>query len=234
MPFISSRIFVAGGTKKLMSLLNEEHVRFIGTNWTTIRIGVLCALQDNSGANVTGRLGIGVCSGQTNPLGSTNTTNFVGFRHIVGVPTQTFTANAGDAYFTNASFFSLLRQGNTDTPVGLSTTTLNIVSTAPGNGALQRRSLIMLDISKTTGAVQPFYTATNQFNADYTVGDMIACMEYSAAFQTPAFRGITLTASTSQTPGFSQVAGLYDCLDIHWSGTAQALEIYGLGVIRKS
>jgi hypothetical protein len=235
MPFISSRIFVAGGTKKLMTLQNEEHVRFIGTDWTTLRIGMLCAIQDNAGANVTGRLGIGVCAGQTNPLGNpTNTTNFFGSRNLSGAgATWTYTANSGDPYFANGSFYGLMRQGNVDTTAGVATTNINIVTTALGNGSLQRRSLVIVDISK--GGTQAFYTGTAQFNADYMVGDFLSCLEASNVFVTPTFRAITLTASTSQAPaGFNQTPGLLDCLDIHWTGTAQAFEIYALGVFRKT
>jgi hypothetical protein len=233
MPFISSRIFVAGGTKKLITLQNEEHVRYIGSDWLGLRIGILCALTDNAGGNVVGRLGIGACSGQTNPLGNpTNTTNFIGFRNL-SPTTWTYTANSGDPYFTSGTFYGLNRAGNTDTTAGVGSTNVNIVTTAPGNGGLQRRSLIIVDLNRTTGNINSFYTSTAQFNADYTVGDLLMAVENNAINNTPVFRGTTMSAGTQQNIGMSPVPGAFDSVDVHWSGTAQALEIYGMAVYRK-
>jgi hypothetical protein len=233
MPFISSRIFVAGGTKKLMTLQNEEHVRYIGSDWLGLRIGILCALTDNAGGNVSGRLGIGVCSGQMNPLGNpTNTTNFTGFRNL-SPATWTYTANSGDPYFTTGSFYALNRVGNSDTTAGIGGTNVNMVTTAPGNGGLQRRSMIIVDLNRTNGAANSFYTSTAQFNADYSVGDFLMAMEYSTINQTPVFRGITMSAGSQQTIGMSFVPGALDSVDVHWSGASQALEIYGMAVYRK-
>lgn len=236
MPFISSRLFVAGGTKKCITLLNEEHVRYIGSDWTGIRIGMLCALTENGVSNITGRLAMGVCSGQTNPVGNaTSTTGFVGYRSL-SPSTWTYTANSGDPYYASGIFYGLRRVNNTDTTYGIGSTNLSIVSTAPGNGSLQRRSLIYVDLNKANGGGIVAYTANAQFGADYSVGDFLMGLEYSSVGQTPVIRGTSLQGSSSQTIDLSppSAGNVFDCLDIHWSGTSQALEIYALGVYRKS
>jgi hypothetical protein len=230
MAFISSRVFVAGGTKKLLSLTNEEFVRYIGTDWTTIRIGLLCAIVDNAGGTVVGRLAVGVCSGQTNPCGVNPTTNFAGARVLNG-SNWTYNANAGDPYFSNGSFYGLRRVANVDTTAGIANTTVNIVTTAPGNGGLQRRSLLLVDISK-AGSEIPYFTQSTQVANDFTYVDFLAALDWQPV--TPIIRNLTMGVATSQAVSLDPTPGAYDNVDIHWTGTAQALEIYALGIYRRS
>lgn len=230
MAFINQRSFVSGGTKKLLSLLNEEHVRYIGTDWTSIRIGLLCAIVDNAGANVAGRLAVGVCSGQTNPCGVNPTTNFAGARVLSG-NNWVYTANSGDPYFAQGAFYGLRRVANVDTTAGIANTTINIVTTAPGNGGLQRRSLLLVDISK-TNSEQPFCTQTTQFANDFSYIDLLAAMDWGSTGAT--VRNLALGGATAQTISLDQTPGVYDNVDIHWTGTAQAFEIYALAIYRRS
>lgn len=231
MAFIQSRTFVLGGAKKLLSLTNEEIVRNIGTDWTSVRIGILCAIVDNAGGNVTGRLNIGVCSGQTNPCGVASTTNFAGARTLSGGQTWTYVANSGNPYFTNGSFYGLRRVGNSDTTAGVANTSLNIVTTAPGTGGLQRRSLVMVDISK-AGSELPYCTQTTQFGQDYSYVDFLAALDWQNS--TPTTGGQAMGPLTSQAISLDETPGAYNNVDIGWTGTAQALEIYALGIYRRS
>lgn len=227
MPQIGSRVFVAGGTKQYCSLLNDELVRYIGSDWTSLRIGLLVAMQENGVSSVSGRLGIGVCSGNTNPLGAASTTLFCGTRSL-SPSTWAFNANAGNPYFSSGVQYGLRRVGNTDTTAGLSVTNLFIAS---NGGSLQRRSLVYVDVSK-AGTELPQYTASAQMANDNTFTNFLEGLEYAGS--TLTIQNVALTSSTQQGITFDQTPGLLDHVDVQWTGAAQALEIYAWGVWRRS
>lgn len=229
MATIGERIFVLGGSKKYVSLANEEIVRYIGTDWTSIRIGLLVALNTDGTNNISGRLGIGVCAGDTNPLmNPTSTDLFVGHRTLSGSSTWTYNANSGNPYFSQSAFYGLRREGTTDTTAGVGNTT-HYITTVDG-GSIQRRSLIFLDLDK-SGTTQPFSNATTQFGIDLDYAALVEGLEYPST--SLRVQDNLLQAQASQSLGFGTPESL-DHIDIAWSGVDQALEIYALGVWRKS
>lgn len=227
MPQIGQRIFVLGGTKQYCSLLNNELIRYVGTDWTSLRIGMAVALETDGTNGIVGRLGIGVCSGNTNPLGSSNTTLFCGTRTLTP-STWSYNANSGNPYFSTGSQYGLRRVGNTDTTAGISVTNLFI---ATNTGSLQRRSLVYVDVSK-GGSELPQYTASAQIANDNSFENFLEGLEYASSGIT--IQNVALTASTAQGISFNEAPGPLDHVDIQWTGTAQALEIYAWGVWRRS
>jgi hypothetical protein len=227
MPQIGSRVFVAGGAKQYCSLLNDELIRYIGTDWSSLRIGLLCALGTDGVNNITGRLAIGVCSGNTNPVGSSNTTLFVGTRTL-SPGTWTYNANAGNPYFSTGSQYALRRVGASDTTAGVSVTNLFI---ATNTGSLQRRSMVFVDVAK-AGTETPQYTASAQIANDNTFTNWLEGLEYANSGIT--VQNVALTSSSQQSISFDQTPGQLDYVDVQWTGAAQALEIYAWGVWRRS
>jgi hypothetical protein len=226
MPQIGERIFVQGGNQKYCGLTNEELIRYIGTDWTSLRIGLLCAMNLNGTSTVAGRLAIGVCSGSTNPMGAASTTLFCG---MLTQGDLTYNANSGNPYFSQGSAYGLRRVNNTNTTAGVGTTNMYLTST---DGSLQRRSLVFIDLNKGGSSnVVVFSNPTTQFNIDFSFAHFLEGLEYPS---NPAVQGISLQSTSAQTVSFSETPGSLDHVDVRWSGLSQALEIYAWGVWRKS
>lgn len=228
MPQIGERIFVLGGSDKYCALTNEELIRPIGTDWSALRIGLMVALNTDGTNNITGRLAIGVCSGNTNPVGNSNTTLFCGTRTL-SPGTWTYNANSGNPYFSSGAQYGLRRVGASDTTAGISNTNMFI---ATNTGSVQRRSLIFVDVAK-AGSEQPFCTNTTQIASDYSFASFLEGLEYPSSGNL-TIQNIALAVQTSQTISFDQTPGLLDHVDVQWTGASQALEIYAWGVWRKS
>lgn len=228
MPQIGQRIFVAGGADNYCSLANEELIRYIGSDWTSIRIGMMAALNTNGVANITGRLAVGVCSGNTRPVGNAATTLFVGNRTLVGSPTWTYNANAGNPYFSQSAQSGLRRVAGVDTTLSVGVTNFFIAS---NNGSLQRRSLIYADLIKTAGET-PFCTPVAQMALDNSFSNFLEGLEYAGA--TPTVQNVAMTAATQQATSFDETPGLLDHVDVQWTGVTEALEIYAWGVWRRA
>lgn len=229
MASIGSRVFVSGGTKKYLTLTNEEHVRFIGTDWNSVRIGLLVALNTNGVADLTGRFGVGLCNGQTNPSGTNPTTNFVGYK--TNAPgTWTYTANTGNPYFLGQQFYGLRRAGNVDVTSTAGGT--NMLITTVTGGAIQRRSLVYVDINRNS-TQKSYSTSSAQFTNDFSYADFLAGLEYGQVNTTPVIRTLTMASASSQTVLVDETTGVFNSVDIIWTGL-QAMEIYALGVYRKT
>jgi hypothetical protein len=230
MPQIGERIFVLGGNKKYCALTNEEIVRYIGTDWTSIRIGLLAAINTDGTNNITGRLAVGVCSGSTNPVMAATTTLFCGMRNLSSAGAYVYNANAGFPYFSNGITYGLRRVGNTDTTAGVGNTNMFVTT---NTGSLQRRSLIYVDLNKIgANSEQTWTNNTTQFGIDFNYSHFLEGLEYPG---NPVVQNTSLFGNTIQTlSSFSEAPGPLDHVDIAWSGLSQAFEIYAFGVWRKA
>lgn len=227
---------------KYLSLANEEYLRqlSIGSNWTKLRIGMVCALTPNGANNLLGcRLVLGLCSAASpfaNTLGyaSATTGNSIGCDFIIKSSGADdygdfiFNAGSGNPYFTGTFMAARRRYGSTATFAAFASSNQAIAATT---GALQRRSLIYLDITKGSPnyTVKPFVLTSVQAKGDFATADFLDGLEQSG---TPVVNGQTLNTIAALTPACDETAGAFNTLDLYWNRAAYALEVYALAVYR--
>ena len=227
---------------KYLTLANEEYLRplSIGSNWTKLRIGMVCALTPNGTNNLLGcRLVLGLCAAATpfaNTLGYAGATtgNFIGADVILkssGLDDYgdfIYNAGSGNPYFTGTFMAVRRRYGSTATFAAFSSTNQAV---AANNGSLQRRSLIYLDITKGSPnySLKPFVMTAAQAQMDFTPADFLDGLEQSS---TPVVNGQTLNTVAAVNHACDESAGAFNTLDLYWNRAAYALEIYALAVYR--
>lgn len=229
MPQIGQRAFVLGGNKKYASLVNNELIRYIGSDWLTLRVGILCAMGTDGTNNLTNTtLALGVCSGNTNPVGTNPTTAFSGMRGIIQANNFTYTANSGNPYFNMGLMYGLRRVNNTDTTAGIGNTTAYF---ATNTGSVQRRSLFFIDLAR-SGSVISFATNTGQLAQDFDFEDFLEALEYPS---NPVAQNSNLFAASSQSINVGDANGPLDHVDLCWKNALNVpLEIYAWGAWRKT
>ncbi len=228
---VAQRVFVLGGNTTYMTLANEEFVRplSISNNWTKLRLGIMCAVTPDGTNNfLTTTFALGICSGQANPFGSNNTTNWTGVE-IFPASTVNYTANSGNPYYAGASLAAMgKRVGNTNTtsqPGG-------VFQVGTNTGSVQRRSVLYIDITKGSPnyTIAAFTQGTSNMAVDYTFANFLDGMEQTS---TPSLNGVAWTALNSATFANSEVAGIYDTFDLFWSKSQFPMEIYAMAVYRQ-
>ena len=236
MPVIAQRSFVlAPTTDKYLSLAGEEFTRTIDltgipANWTRIRIAINCAIRDTGGGNISNSfLFMGLCSGTTFPFGSQQTLHAVGFFFGGPAATWTYNAGAGNPYYSTTTFSGTRKVGiNYSGAVSGSLTT--VISTTAG--AIQRRGWLSATIDQVSttqcaemghsqaaatsaGDVwyEHFIYATNQMYAPYVLETVGAG-----------------SGNVTQVPGAGWNNNPLNTVDIYWSDTTYALEIYAIAL----
>lgn len=229
MSIVAQRVFVLGGNTTYMTLANEEFVRplSISNNWTKLRLGLLMAVTPDGTNNLSTVLfSLGICSGQANPNGSSNTTNWVG-AFINSGGSLTYTANSGNPYFGCQLTNFGKRVVNTNTlsaPGGAGTLGTN-------TGTIQRRTPWYVDITKGS----PNYTfqsfASSNLSVDYPFYSFLDGMEQASG---ATINGVAFNASNSTTVAVSEGPGIFDTFDVLWNKSQFPLEIYAMAVYRQA
>lgn len=236
MPVIAQRSFVlAPTTDNYLRLAGEEFTRTldltgIPADWSRIRIALNCAIADTGGGNFSNSfLFVGLCSGTTYPFGSQQTLNAVGFFFGGPAATWTYNAGAGNPYYSTSTFGGTRKAGINYTTSTAGALNTYVPTTA---GAIQRRGWLSATIQQVsttqcseTGYCQStatsagdvwyehFIYATNQLYAPYV-------LESLADDAGPI----------TQTPGAGWNSNPLNTVDIYWSDTTYALEIYAIAV----
>jgi hypothetical protein len=235
MPVIAQRSFIlAPTTDKYLSLAGEEFTRTIDltgipADWSRIRIAINCAIADTGGGNFSNSfLFMGLCSGTTYPFGSQQTLNAAGFFFGGAASTWTYNAGAGNPYYSTPTFNATRKAGVNYTLLTAGALNTYVPTTA---GTLQRRGWLSTTIEQRTtqclmtGYAQAaataasdvwyehFIYATNQLYTPYVL-------------ETVADDAGPITAS----PGAGWNTNPLDTVDIYWSNTTYALEIYAIAL----
>jgi len=227
MAIIIQRVF-ATDTKKGISLGNEEWVRglTIGTNWSRLRIGILCAANPDGTNNINGcSYALGVCSGTSNPFGAASTANFIGGGRSAGV--LTYTAGAGNPYYTVTSTTTLRRVGAITSTSGVGT--LAFASTV---GAVQRRWPFYVDVVKGS----PNYTVLGYHYDQTTPATTFSINSFLDATEqvsaVPNLSGTLLATLLNSAVACDESTGVFDTVDFFWNKSLYPVEVYALAVAR--
>jgi hypothetical protein len=236
MAVIGQRTFT-DGVDQYVALTNESLVRplAMGTNWTTIRIAFLCAIDSQEAASFTGaQMSFGVSCGTTNPYSANTTTHslLITSQYNGYLGTFTYNAGSGNPYFTGNGWGAIRKVGTTQT----FTAGNNATQYYPAAGTGTPRRMIV------TATIQRNYLA-NQYLIYYTVVTPVATLSFTQAHliqaldqtstsATIVINGASFTAG-ALVPTVFESAGLFDTLEIYWNKQIP-FEIYGYGVTRCS
>jgi hypothetical protein len=224
---ILERIFVAGGTTKLLSINNGEYVRELnmGNDWNAIRLGLLVAIPTNG--TVQNRIvqwGWGLCSNMIG-LSSATTPHWIG-SYSTGSQ-LTYNANSGLPYYNFQPQFAR-KVVTTVTTANIGTIQFNM---ATADGTLQRKTPIMMDIARSFTIQNLTLTAGTALNPDYNMKDLLEAMEVPPG-STASAQGNNFGGSTSNTLVGDDSAGELNTLSIYWGSNLYPLEVYGMAVYR--
>jgi len=229
---------------KYLTLANEEYLRplSIGNNWNKLRLGAMVALTPNGTSNLVGcSLVLGVCSAAT-PFENTggyaaaSTGNFIGADFIPdnggtsGPGNFIYNAGTGKPFFNGVFAGARRRVGTTNTFGGPD----NLVQClAANNGSLQRRSLFYVEITKGSPnyTVKLIFHNSAQAELDFTTAHFLDGLEQPG---TPAINGVTMGAGSALALACSEVAGVFDTVNLFWNKSAFPLEVYALAAFRMS
>lgn len=248
MSVIYNRSF-ASGNQRYLTLTTQDYLRpmSIGTSWSRIRIGMLYAMgtvSENAWPVRGCSLSLGVCNGTQNSSPALLTQTHAFGWSLPSIPTNNsplnWTYNAGtsgNSYFSASgwTFFRIISGTYTTGNTGSFTAT--VPSNTTLGGALARRGLLILDISKSalvsgnisqggmSGAV-----AHNSF--DLTSSDLYAALEwYTTA---PTIQGTALNSlALGNAIAFNEsVNGGLDTVFLYWSHYTVPIQLYELAVYR--
>jgi hypothetical protein len=195
MPVIYSQNFSAGAQQCLQLNANSyARTLAIGTNWTRLRIGMLCNLASpiNSALNIrTGSLSMGVCHGIGGDVCVQSPAHCFG-RGVTTTPDNVSTGityNAGPPSYwamgsgTTYSYFKYENGGVTRSNVD------SVNWNLPTNAAPLRRGILILDISKTARVSGTIYMGMNcgaaaHMSLDITSSDLYKVLEQGVATTT--------------------------------------------------
>jgi len=235
---------------KAIQLAGANWVRplYVGTNWSRIRIGMLCTILNPSLTTITNcPLYMGLCSGKNNPVGFDRTDSFIG-ACLTGTAnstcTLTYAAGATTNYYTGAAPTACRKYENIWT-TSAAGTAIVIASLGPQTVggpvsafARARRTPIILDITRgdsgggllSTISMWSTVAATAAF--DYTPADLLDGVHQTGA---PIIAGQTLSVGLNaiNTLYISDMMGCLDSICIYWSRAAFPLEIHAVGATVK-
>jgi hypothetical protein len=224
---ITQRLFFSG-TKQTLRGEGVELTRqlSIGNNWTTIRVGILCAINGAypSTQNLSVPWALGLCSNNSG-FSQKYTDHFVGW-FSGAVPLLTYSANSGNPYYT-VNGFGVRRVGFTNATASAGSTNINVANT---EGTVAKKAIVIVDITK--GFTSTAYsTATTAFAnpVDITVKDFLESFQTPL---TPTVLGIAMTATTSQTLTGTEGAGDLNTFSLYWGNTVVPFEVYAMAAYR--
>jgi hypothetical protein len=230
----------AGGNDIALQLGNEEWVRklAIGSSWTHVRIGVLYQLIGTGNTAGGTGLAIGMCSGTSNPFGSTSTTNFVGVEWINAL-TYVATGGGSPGYpyfqFQSTNGQACKKIVNTITTAGTNLFDGVDIGVPTNLGTTLRRGVMYIDITKgapnyTIGISGPATMGSTSIGQhDFTVAELISGM-------TQTFGSITVggfgmhSGNTPVTLACDEIAGGFDTVDVYINELNNPVNVYEVAV----
>lgn len=232
MAVIGQRTF-SDGVDRYIALSNESLVRpiAIGTNWTSLRVSVLCAIDYQEAVSLGGaQFMIGLCSGTSNPYSSATTTNYIGMGFHRFPPTGTFTYNAGtgNPYLTGSGNGAITKTGTTQ--VTVSGNTFSHYFPVAGVGVPRRMIHSFVFTKGIPNYSITYYNNTADPLLNYTQADLLEVCDQIVVGTNILVNGVSV-AGSGFTVAASEAAGVFDTVDIYWN-KVPPMEIYGLGVTR--
>jgi hypothetical protein len=247
MSVIYNRNF-ASGNQRYLTLTTQDYLRpmSIGTSWSRIRIGMLYAMgtvSENAWPVRGCSLSLGVCNGIQNSPANLTQTHAFGWA-IPSLPTTASPGNwgynagtGGNSYFSASgwTFFKIASSVYTTSNTG------SVTITAPSNttlgGAIARRGILILDISKSalvSGNISQggMSGAVAHNSLDLTSSDLYSALEwYTTA---PTIQGTALSSLAVANPiAFNEsVNGGLDTVFLYWSHYTVPIQLYELAVYR--
>lgn len=237
MPVLGQQNFIlAPTTDKYLSLANEEFVRQIDwtginlTNWSMCRVSLHCAIRDTGGGSITSSLFVGLCSGTSQPYGSSTCLNAVGVEYT-GNP-WAYNAGGNPYYSCSSGRYRVLQKVNT---------TINTVAAGAENyylpatgGSIQRRGMIgplIFTLGATQVTVDPESEAAGVATSDVWLENFLYASQSAAV-------GKVLNTAFSST-GAGKVVGAaagwnnnpLNAIDIYWASAVYPLDIYAISVV---
>lgn len=247
MSVIYARNF-ATGTQNYLNLTVNDYLRpiSISNNWNRIRIGMLCALGTVYETTFNIRncsAALGISSGIRNSIGVQAPSHFIGtsFPQIPATSTTgSFTYNAGTAgnsYYTTTGFSATKYTAGVLSSASVGSFTTAIPSNTTLGGALARRGIYILDISKSalvSGNITQGMTcgAVAHMALDITTDNLYTALEwYTTA---PVIQGTALTTlGLGNSLAFNEVTnGILDTVCLYWSMLTVPLQLYEIAVYR--
>src|ERR1041385_4377365 len=240
LPIVTSRT-ISGSVDNRAKLANSNIARtwssYVGTNWTTIRIGCRLSITD-SGANIisTPRFAFGICSGTSNIFMDATTTHFFGIVSYNATWTRTTSPvkyMLGNGSYFDSGIAAAKRIGSTLTTDAFSNSPFPgatyLFDSADGNG---NRVVLFLDITKGSPnfSIKPFYYKGGGTPVDVSTDTFLANMEYTS----PAITGHAIGNET-KTMAIDEATNCYfNAVNIAWDRTTPAIEISDVAVVRFS
>jgi hypothetical protein len=232
---IGQRVFAVGGNQVYLSLRQDEYIRplAIGSDWTWLKIGLLFNIVGPPGTLAYSDFGIGVCNySLLGPQGllSWSCPNWYG---------RTFNATAGgivtytggaNPYYNMSGTYRSYRQFKSRGWWGGNVTTKAMA--AGGTGALQRRSMHVVEIVKGTDGTRGYGTTTAGLVVqDWTFDNLLEITEMYN--QTPYVGATAMQGDeASGTGAQNDNAGPLDAISVAWAAANATLDIYGIVVYR--
>jgi len=224
---IIQTVFGAGADNGL-ALGNNDLVRpfEFGSNWSTIRIGLLCSMTPDGTSNILGAgLAIGACD---YPRSYSTAQAFM--CGLISSPggTSAYTANSGNPYYDVPCYCAKI----VGTTITYATFNRNIPvnTTSPA-----RRSLIIVELSRTATQISTAHLYAGQ-TTDYTSSHMYQYIEQMTTSPAPTVGGVALTNQGAQTvavPANEQGAlARLNALNIRWMRDTLPFNIYELVIFR--
>lgn len=222
---------IGGIDDNRLSIGNEQAARLrqIGTNWTTIRLGLRLSVNGSASISGTPRFALGLCSGTTMLLGSASTKHFVGVRSAVGTWTRT---TGPPAYYSVAGSPSIRAIKR----VGTTLTTGNeiapcYISSAPASV----RSVFLLNIVKGS----PNYSLQCGMATTSAAGQTdVSLAQFEQMLALESISGISAIVTGYGTATGTTIAvneandGLLDAMQILWDRSSPEIEVSDIGYAR--
>lgn len=247
MPVIASKNF-ATGTQNYLNLGVDTYCRglSIGTQWTRIRIGILCSLstvQDTTYPIRGALLCLGVGNGINSNIGVYKPQHCHGwgqyypFTNGTGTTWSYNAGTAGNSYFSATQFSGFKSEAGTVTNAIAGSFTSYIPSNSTLGGAIPRRGLYVLDIAKSallSGNILRYGAtgAAAHMSLDITSDDLIVALQQYTT--TPVVQGTAIsqaTAASSMTFNETLYGGL-DTVFVYWGTFAVPFQLYEIAVWR--
>lgn len=220
------------GSKPYLTLAGEELVRplGIGSNWSTLRIAILCAVTPNGVSNITnGSAFFGLCSGAKG-FGASDCTNALGW--YANNESWAYTSNGGQNFYYAVGPTYAKKVAGVVTTAGSSNMSLSIIG---------KRACFILTFAKgspnfSASNVYISATAGGNYATDQTARHAVEwCDTTSTAGPSIILDNTTITATGNNAAvTFNETAGSLDSLNLYWSKAQFPLEIYGIFVAKQA
>ena len=235
---------------KVIQLAGANWVRplYVGTNWSRIRIGMLCTILNPSLTTIANcPLYMGLCSGKNNPVGFDRTDSFIG-ACLTGTAnstcTLTYTASTSN-FYTGAAPTACRKYENIWTTSAAGTALVfaargpDVVSTVVATFSKQRRTPVYIDIARgesgggLLATINCWSTTATTAAFDYAPADFLDGLNQTGGAPIIAGQTLVVGLTAINTLYISDMLGALDSMCIYWSRAAFPLEIHAVGATVK-